>query len=211
MSQRQKDAVYGYVRLEYGDLFIKEIIDIIYEFYLLYIGSNILNSEEEESLINLLYDTIKSQKGYEKIKSIQTKLLFRASEHDYNSRKFHELCDGQGATVTIIHNEHDYIFGGYISESWPKILKYGEKWSPDWNAFLFVIRPNCKCFELKEEHKNSDYKEVIYSDITYGPVFGEGCDIFITDRCHENKFNGGVPSSFTHTKQELYGGRPSPR
>ena len=200
MEQRQKDAVYGYVRLEYGESFIKEIIGIIYQFYLIRIESNILNSEEKISLMDLLFNTLQKQEENQQMKSIDTKLLYRASEHAYDSRKFHELCDEKGATITIIHNEHNHIFGGYISKSWPKEMG----WLADSNAFLFMVRPKCKCFPLQKEYKN--HYEVIYSHSSYGPVFGAGCDIYIDDENNQQVGGGGISCSFTQTSKEMCGG-----
>ena len=77
--QRQRDTVYGYVRSNYTG-FITDIIEIIYQFYLIRIASNILNSNEEASLTNLLFDTLETQKENKNITSITTKLLYRASE-----------------------------------------------------------------------------------------------------------------------------------
>ena len=64
-----------------------------------------------------------------------------------------------------------------------------------------MVRPKCKCFALKEEHKNSN--EVIASYKGYGPVFGAGCDIYIDDG--QPQQGGGYTQSFTHTSRELFG------
>ncbi len=55
------------------------------------------------------------------------KLLYRASEHGYTSKSFHEYCDDKGPTLIVIKSSGDWIFGGYTTESWSgrNECKYG--------------------------------------------------------------------------------------
>ena len=46
------------------------------------------------------------------------KLLYRASEHDYTGRSFHEYCDDKGPTLIVIKSSGGWIFGGYTTKSW---------------------------------------------------------------------------------------------
>ena len=47
------------------------------------------------------------------------KLLFRASEHKYRAKSFHEYCDDvKGPTLVIIKSKDSCIFGGYTTKSW---------------------------------------------------------------------------------------------
>ena len=46
------------------------------------------------------------------------KLLYRASEHDYTAKSFHECCDDKGPTLIIIKSTGNWIFGGYTTQSW---------------------------------------------------------------------------------------------
>ena len=45
-------------------------------------------------------------------------LLYRASEHDYTAKSFHEHCDEKGPTLVIIKSSGGCIFGGYTTQSW---------------------------------------------------------------------------------------------
>ena len=75
MDAKQKCTVYGYVRMNYdGDNMIDDIINIIYQFYLIRIASNILTNEEAMAFMNLLFDNLRKQKGNENINTIDTKL-----------------------------------------------------------------------------------------------------------------------------------------
>ena len=47
------------------------------------------------------------------------KLLYRASEHGYTAKSFHEYCDYViGPTLIVIKSNGGWIFGGYTTESW---------------------------------------------------------------------------------------------
>ena len=46
------------------------------------------------------------------------KLIYRASEHDYTAKSFHECCDDQGPTLILFKSTEGYIFGGYTTQSW---------------------------------------------------------------------------------------------
>ncbi len=46
------------------------------------------------------------------------KLLYRASEHDYTAKSFHDYCDDKGPTLIVIKSSGGWIFGGYTTESW---------------------------------------------------------------------------------------------
>ena len=47
------------------------------------------------------------------------RLLYRASEHDYTARSFHEYCDDINTpTLIIIKSTEGWVFGGYTTQSW---------------------------------------------------------------------------------------------
>ena len=46
------------------------------------------------------------------------RLLYRASEHDYTAKSFHDYCDDKGPTLVIIKSSRGWIFGGYTTQSW---------------------------------------------------------------------------------------------
>ena len=45
-------------------------------------------------------------------------LLYRASEHEYRAKSFHEYCDDKGPTLVVIKSRGGCIFGGYTTQSW---------------------------------------------------------------------------------------------
>ena len=46
------------------------------------------------------------------------KLLYRASEHEYTAKSFHECCDDKEPTLIVIKSSGGWIFGGYTTQSW---------------------------------------------------------------------------------------------
>ena len=46
------------------------------------------------------------------------KLLYRASEHNYTAKSFHDYCDDKGSTLVMIKSSKGFIFGGYTTQSW---------------------------------------------------------------------------------------------
>jgi hypothetical protein len=54
------------------------------------------------------------------------KLFYRASEHEFCAKKFHEKCDGVADTLTVIWTEFDKKIGGFTPLKWksPKIYEY---------------------------------------------------------------------------------------
>ena len=46
------------------------------------------------------------------------KLLYRASEHEYTAKSFHEYCDNKGPTLIVIKSSNGCVFGGYTTELW---------------------------------------------------------------------------------------------
>ena len=46
------------------------------------------------------------------------KRIYSAEADGWTAAKFHELCNGKGATLVLIESEHGCIFGGYTELSW---------------------------------------------------------------------------------------------
>ena len=69
----------------------------------------------DTQLVNQQYDS-KLKEWLEN--DYKMKLLYRASEHDYTAKSFHECCDNQGPTLIVIKSSGGWIFGGYTTQSW---------------------------------------------------------------------------------------------
>ena len=60
----------------------------------------------------------------ENVKDIE--LLYRGSRDGFEARNFHDKCDNQGPTLTIIKSSDDFIFGGYTEINWDSITWNGQ-------------------------------------------------------------------------------------
>ena len=122
-------------------------------------------------------------------KAIQSfAILFVASKNDYSATKFHNMCNGQANTITIIKSHSNHIFGGYKASRWHP-LQYNHH--P--NSFLFLIRGK------ETSSSENKYPQAIHTqppidhyfdssvhyDTNRGPQFGTwgAFDISIKDRC----------------------------
>ena len=192
MEYRQTLAVYGWFRENYAGIFLDDIINIVFIFYRLKMDSNILSNDEQESLLNLLIDTIKNQKenGLENLNLLNNELLYRASEHNFSAREFYKSCDVKKPTITIIQSGKDHVFGGYTTQRWSnKIVRAGTKRVNDPNTFLFMIRPKVKAVFFNQRYAKTGQTAIwVYEDYKYGPIFGYG-DICIGDECNEHRNN----------------------
>ena len=86
-------------------------------------------------------------------------LLYLASRDGYESKHFHEKCDGKSFTVTIVLTKENKIFGGFTE------LKWGRDYiHPDGNeGFIFSLDDN-KIYYNKNQYRISHRYD-------YGPTF----------------------------------------
>ena len=136
-------------------------------------------------LLDFLFNVFTKQKGNENIKSFDTKLLFRGSEHQFSAKTFHNYCDNKGPTITVIQNEYDYIFGGYVTKSWTSNYDDGDVFDDNEFAYITVIDPTAFLFTIKPEMAHIPFKpgtqKTAFEIIPHqGPIFGAGWDIFLS-------------------------------
>merc|ERR1712013_518442 len=158
---------------------------------------------EEATLLKLLHDQLSLQSRHQKsaygdITGLDTKLLFRASEHSYSANKFHQLCDQKGSTIVVIHNHYNHVYGGFTRQSWDA----DRQTITDPETFLFCIRPRVEAFGFRRAEKKGE--QALWNYQGYGPLFGRGNDVWITDKCNESRDSGyGSAQSFKCTGTEF--------
>ena len=196
MESKQKDVVHGYIKGNYDGLFPKEIIDVVFGFYLIMFESKILSESEEVSLFFSLKEKFK--KGQERIMDIA--LLYRASEHEYSASAFHKLCNNKGPTLVIVQNDIDYIFGGFTNCEWKSDM------SKDINKkdFLLSVKPKVKLYGMNEA-KMTSITRTIWRYPGWGPLFGDGHDLWIATECNKRKNNGCNTATFDIVSKEFCG------
>ncbi|RGB35948.1 hypothetical protein C1646_698465 [Rhizophagus diaphanus] len=106
--------------------------------------------------------------------SYEFKLILRGSRDGFSSQKFHEICDNQSHTITIIKVKNsNEILGGYNPIIWKSDLSYGITK----DSFIFSFKDK----EIIENYILSRVKYenfAIYNDSGFGPCFGDG-DLFL--------------------------------
>ena len=132
-------------------------------------NSIILSAAQQKSLMSLI-----------EFENKQLSLLWRGSRDGFDVESFHKLCDGISDTLTVIKSTTGYIFGGYTSVAW---ASFGE-WKSDTAAFIFTFtNPSNTPLKVKV---NAPGTHAVYHEITCGPTFGQGHDLYVSDLSNTN-------------------------
>jgi len=104
---------------------------------------------------------------------LQLQLLYQGTRDGMQGEAFHNRCDNQGATLTVILLKNGCIFGGYTSISWTGPAS--ATWKDDSKAFVYSLsdgkqppRPPCK-FPI---NPNSQFPKNAIYDSTDRVQFG---------------------------------------
>ena len=116
------------------------------------------------------------------------KLLWKGSRDGFAVATFHARCDGLKPTLTIVHSNDGYVFGGYTSLPWNYV---SGTYAQDLTAFIYSITQKYKC----SEQKNSSS---ICCNGGYGPIFGNGHNLYIYDNSNANNSSYSNVSSYTY-------------
>jgi hypothetical protein len=184
---------------------------------------NILNKPDDERLVsaynlisafnNLTYINFKmdslilTQNEELSLKEMlnlkELKLVYRASRDGFAAYSFHSKCDGISNTVTIIKTTSNSVFGGFTSATW---TSYGY-WTYDPNAFIFSLRRSG--ISNKERLNVTNPYYAIYGHYSYGPTFGGGHDIYVSDYSNTNEYSSSnlghsyqLPENTTYGSEE---------
>ena len=133
-------------------------------------GTSLLN-DEEKKLISEWIDPNKNIKFY---------LLFSTSKDGDNSSTFHKYCDGVSPTVTIVLDTIGKKIGGYSTQNWSQST-CGASYCRAPGSFIFNLSIK-KRFDLFDPLNTS----TIYRDNSFGPTFGGGHDLYISNGCKSN-------------------------
>jgi hypothetical protein len=129
----------------------------------------LLSSTEFTNLKNLI--------GFQ---SKQFESLYRGTRDGFQVRKMHGMVDGNENIVVVVKSTTGYIFGGYMSVQ----FRYVNGWIVDDSAFLFSLtNPTNQSVVLYQTNYNN---QDVYMNYGYGPTWGSGHDLHITDNCNSN-------------------------
>jgi hypothetical protein len=97
--------------------------------------------------------------------------------------------------VTVVRCTQGYIFGGYASTAWDSSGNYKSATS----SFLFTLSNPHNINPIKFPLTQNTGKYDINGNPSYGPVFGAGNDMLITNNCHVNNCSFRFPNSYSDT------------
>lgn len=102
-------------------------------------------------------------------------LLYRGSRDGMNAASFHEKCDSQGPTLTIVRSTEGYIFGGYADRSWTSAISNRQSDK----SFIFGLHCHGGSAPVKMEIKPGHHRDaaLVHSPVL-GPTFGWGRDLY---------------------------------
>ncbi|KAK3580744.1 hypothetical protein CHS0354_023024 [Potamilus streckersoni] len=110
-------------------------------------------------------------------------LLYSIQRDGCSAITFHQRCDNQGSTVTVVYNTSNSVYGGFTTKTWASTNNY----VTDDRAFLFQLRMNgIEKFNLFPVTL-AYVINAIYPHSNYGPTFGGGHTL--------HTFTGTVSSS----------------
>lgn len=142
-------------------------------------------------------------------------LLFRASEHAFSAAAFHAHCDGHGATYVLVTGSQGHLAGGFTDVPWSSGSPKGiGKYVVSDKCFLFALQsppapsngPSpSSCSSPSQQQQcvlpaRFNVKKPTFAVVhhgSYGPVFGAGADMFLSDGCHANEDSySNMPHSY---------------
>ncbi|XP_053373899.1 interferon-induced protein 44-like [Mercenaria mercenaria] len=139
-------------------------------------------------------------------------LLYAITRDRCEPKIFHEKCDNQGPTVTVVYNTQGSVYGGYNATTWTTRSSHQDDCCTD--AFLFQLYFNGNPKANKFTLKKGRYQSAIHNDPNWGPTFGHyELKTFTSNIVYSGSYfplNGG-PSNFGSfyemqgmTKDEIY-------
>eukprot|EP00586_Coscinodiscus_wailesii_P010113 CAMPEP_0172490414 /NCGR_PEP_ID=MMETSP1066-20121228/20820_1 /TAXON_ID=671091 /ORGANISM="Coscinodiscus wailesii, Strain CCMP2513" /LENGTH=605 /DNA_ID=CAMNT_0013258867 /DNA_START=47 /DNA_END=1864 /DNA_ORIENTATION=+ len=112
----------------------------------------------------------------------QFELIYRGSRDGWNASSFHEKCDDNGSTITLIKSTDGYVFGGYADVPWSSSGDFAESSK----SFIFALTWANGDAPIKMVQIEPNVSEAICQVASYGPTFGEGHDIYVADNPNSN-------------------------
>lgn len=94
------------------------------------------------------------------------KLLYRGSRDGFQCETFHDLCDNQGPTVTVVQTDMGYVFGGYSGVSFTSNGGYIRCTNASLYSMSSPRNLPPTLMKLQDEY------HAVYCHASYGPTFG---------------------------------------
>ena len=107
----------------------------------------------------------------------RSRLLYRSSRDGATPAAFHGLCDGQGATVTVMVSSSGHTFGGYTEVSWSSPTEAKCVTASD-SCLFSIVNPHGDA-PTRFPLSSKPHLEAMWHSRVCGPVFGAGHDMCV--------------------------------
>lgn len=107
------------------------------------------------------------------------KMIYKASTHGFSSKLFHQRCDGVAPLYIIITDDKHNLAGGFTDVPF-EVKKRLNGYIYSDNSFLFRLGAMPQKFPVKKK------VYALYYHKNFGPIFGGGADLSISNECHQN-------------------------
>lgn len=144
---------------------------------------------EKEQTLNRWYGQAKQQ----------WKCIFRASANDFSAEAFHANCDGVAPTFTLVLSKSGHLSGGFSDVQWSRGDGKGRgRYAASEAAFLFTLVSPDQQTSIPARFDVKKKMFAIAHHANFGPVFGAGADLSISDRCHldDSSSYSNLPHSY---------------
>ncbi|CAD8130003.1 unnamed protein product [Paramecium sonneborni] len=126
------------------------------------------------------------------------------NQNGLNGQQYWNKVNGKGNLLMVFKSKSDYIFGAYSPCKWES-NKNNYVEDNTLSSFIF-LQTHDQVYPLKQDQK----QYAIYSSSSYGPIFGQGHDIYITSDFTNGNSRLGYSYQFSQYKDRnddpyLYG------
>jgi len=129
---------------------------------------------KKESELDFVKETIKENLNLNKtIEEIKFVPLFSTSREGDLASQFHSKCNGKSNSLVLVKTKTGKRFGGFTSLHWSYT---SNNYANDSKAFVFSL-------DNKECYKYNNSGNSIYCHTSYGPTFGGGHDLYLSNGC----------------------------
>ena len=108
-------------------------------------------------------------------KKVALILLYVGSRYDFSAKKFHQLCDDKGVTVSVCKSEHGNVFGFFTSVPWKS---QGGGKPVDGEAFFFKFEGDKGVQKLHMKDGKASYWH------SENMLCSNGYNFYIKDKAH---------------------------
>ena len=117
---------------------------------------------------------------------LRFKLLYRGSRDGMKAADFHQLCDGNDDTISVIEDSNGNVFGGFADKAWN--MKSSRQKSE--KSFLFSLKSSLGKEVVKFPVNKMDLNSLLHHS-TYMCAFGNG-DLYIIPGNSESAISIGT-------------------